>query len=189
MMVGNYNPNDIVADELEKLKQRIINNMRNANAVATGGTIKSLMVMKYNGGVKLVSAQKMPFGVMETGRVGKLTGKTIDGREPQVPMNFISIILAWMSARGIHGQAKPYVRNVPQKYSAQERGDRSLAGAIAKKIEMQGTKLHRMGGRNTIYSSEIPSTIDIIKKRVRGLFATEVGEVIKLNNPSTTIGE
>lgn len=161
----------IIADELERLKERIIANMRAQGAVASGRTIRSLkVVMSYEGGA-LVSEQQMPFGVLETGRRG---GK--------IPYGFAGIIYQWMQDKGVHATAKPYKRNVPHKYSEQERADRSMAAAIAVAIARSGSRLYRMGGRDTIYSNEIPRTVENIERRITGIISAYVDEVIPINN-------
>lgn len=166
----------IIADELERLKERIIANMRAQGAVASGRTIRSLkVVMSYEGGA-LVSEQQMPFGVLETGRRG---GK--------IPYGFAGIIYQWMQDKGVHATAKPYKRNVTHKYSEQERADRSMAAAIAHTIRTSGSRLYRVGGRDTIYSNEIPDTVERIESKVTGLISAYADEMIKLNN--VTIGE
>lgn len=161
---------DIVAEELEDLKKRIIANMRNENAVASGRTIKSLTITKYNEGARLWSNQSMPFGVMETGRKGG-----------DVPSGFRFIIQRWMKDKGVHADPMPYTTDRPHKYTPQERADRSMAYLIARKIKNEGTKLNRMKGRKTIYSNEIPTTIERIKKRIGVIVSSEVVKSITNN--------
>lgn len=144
----------IVGEELEELKQRIIRNMQAAGAVATGKTIQSLSVETRADGGKLIFRGRMPFAVMETGRRG---GK--------IPYGFTNIIYAWMQAKGVHAAPKPYKREGLHKYaSAQERGDYTMASAIAHTIAKSGTRLFREGGRDTIYSQEIPKSVSIIRE-------------------------
>ena len=166
----NNEPIKIVTDELEVLKNRIIANMRANNAVASGRTIKSLTISKTSEGAKLWSDQDMPFGVMETGRKG--------GR---VPSTFYSIIYRWMKDKGINADPMPYTTNRPHKYTPQERGNRTLAYLISRKIQKEGTKLNRMGGRKNIYSNEIPSALERIKKQLGAIFQSEVVKSITDN--------
>ena len=60
--------NAVVVAELSKLRERIVTNMVQQKAVASGRTIASLKVVPYENGGALVSEQQMPFGVLETGR-------------------------------------------------------------------------------------------------------------------------
>lgn len=164
----------IVGEELEELKQRIIRNMQAAGAVATGKTIQSIEVNSRPDGGALTFRGRMPFGVMETGRKG--------GR---IPYGFTSIIYDWMQAKGIHGTTFPYKTDGEHKFaSAQERGDYSMASAIAHTIARSGTKLYREGGRDTIYSQEIPQTVTNIKSALMRFMFAEV-KSIKLNGGNT----
>lgn len=157
----------IVSEELNSLKARIIDNMRNAGAVASGRTIASLKVVPTETGSALVSDERMPFGTLETGRRG--------GR---IPAGFTAIILDWMRSKGIQAQVSGN--------RSQESADRSLAYLISRKIAREGTSLFRRGGRNTIYSQEIPKTVAAVERRIGALFDAYVEESIKLNNE--TIG-
>ena len=171
---------EIVAEELDERRKRIIVNMQREGAVATGNTIRSLRVEQRPFGAALISAQRMPFGVLETGRRG--------GNVPQpvihgVPVGFAAIIYRWMQAKGIHATdvRKPPSPRFVAMQNEQEKADRSLSFAIATSIMKRGTKLFREGGRDTIYSREIPKTIDKVRERLSRLISAEVLEQIKLN--------
>ena len=62
-----------------------------------------------------------------------------------------------------------------------------MAAAIAHTIRTSGSRLYRRGGRDTIYSNEIPDTVERIESKVTGLISAYADEMIKLNN--VTIGE
>ena len=156
-VITNSDAQGVVLQELELLRTRIIANMRTAGAVASGRTIASLRVVPTDGGAALVTTGRMPFGVLETGRRG--------GR---VPQGFTQIIREWMAAKGIH--------------AAFQRADSSMAWAISRKIAREGTSLFRRGGRDTIYSQEIPKTIAAIDAKIGVLFDAYVDESIKINN-------
>lgn len=176
-MIGVEKTTAIVTEELQRLKAQIIANMRAANEVASGRTIQSLKVEKDADGQGVALWGRSPFGTLETGRKG--------GR---IPRNFTAIIYEWMQNKGVHGTPMPYVRNGQHKYSsAQERGDWSMAAAVAHTIAISGTKLYRNGGRADIYSNVIPNTIERIDARISALFDAEVANVIKLNNNPTII--
>jgi hypothetical protein len=79
----------------------------------------------------------------------------------------------------------PYKTNRQHKYaSAQERGDWSMASAIARTIARSGTKLYRDGGRTNIYSNEIPQTVQTIREALLQLMKAQV-KSIKLNGYNT----
>lgn len=171
---------EVVAEELQLLRERIVKNMQEQNAVATGNTIRSLQVVAEPFGAKLMSFQRMPFGVLETGRKpGAVPGMNTQG----VPVGFAAIIYKWMQAKGIHSDKVKKPKNpwIVATHSDQERADRSMAMAIAISIMNHGTKLFQMQGRDTIYSQEIPKTIDRIKERLSRFVSAEVVEQIELN--------
>lgn len=161
---------EIVGDELELLKQRIISNIVASGQVASGQTIASLYVEERADGGALKFHGKMPFGVLETGR-----------KPGRVPYGFRDIIYRWMQDKGVHATPIPYKRPGLHKYSEQERGDRSLAGAIAYVIAKSGTRLYRNGGRTDIYSNEIPVTVANIRSKILAVMNAEVMKSIKIN--------
>lgn len=167
----------IIATELNELRLQIIENMYQTNSVASGGTIRSLKVIQEPFSARLISDQKMPFGVMETGRRG---GK--------IPYGFSGIIYEWMQMKGIHADPVPYKTDKPHKFSEQERADRSMASAIAKTIARSGTSLFRKGGRDTIYSRAIPKTVQTCRERLAAFVFMSASEHIKLNIKSGKIG-
>ena len=174
---------EIVAEELDELRKRIIANMQREGAVATGNTIRSLRVEQRPFGAALISAQRMPFGVLETGRKGgNVPHPVIHG----VPVGFAAIIYRWMQAKGIHATDVKKPKN-PWKmtaYDAQVRADRSLSFAIATSIMNRGTRLYREGGRDTIYTKEIPVTIERVQKRLGMLVQAFVVEQIQPTIPT-----
>lgn len=158
----------IVREELTKFMERVRANHRAAGQVASGRTSDSMHV-EVEGNEGTVFG-RFAFGTLETGR-----------KSGKVPGNFRSIIRQWMKDKGIKATPIPYKRQPSDrwkpKYTPQERGDMSLAGAIAHKIEVSGTKLYREGGRDDIYSNEIPVTTDVIMKRVLSRFTVEVESI------------
>ena len=163
---------NIVIQALEDLKQRITANIDSKQLTASGRTAESMHVEATDTGATLFG--RKAFGTLETGRKG---GK--------VPYNFRAVIRQWILDKGISITPIPYIRqpsdNWQPKYTPQERGEMSLAGAIAHKIKNEGTALNRSGGRNDIYSNEIPKTIIEIKQKVAPLLVTDVIKIIKIN--------
>lgn len=157
----------VIEQELQTLKAQIIANMRAANEVASGRTIRSMAVVVAPDGLSVSLVGRSPFGTLETGRKG--------GR---IPRNFDQIIYDWMQAKGIHAMPMPYKRNNRGGWSPQERGDWSMARAIAHTIQTSGTKLFREGGRTDIYSNAIPQAMERISKRLNVLYDAELTENI-----------
>ena len=138
---------ELVASELEALKQRIIENHRSAGQVASGRTIASLKVeITEDGGVLW---GRSAFGTLETGRKG---GK--------VPAGFWKIIRQWMDDKGIQVE-KPD----------------SFAYLVARKIANEGTQLFREGGFYKIYSPEVKDTVERVSDGIGILFGSEVEHI------------
>lgn len=158
----------IISEELNTLRLRIIDNMKRNKQVVTGKTAQSLAVDVDEWGGRLMGNVPV-IPTLETGR-----------KAGRVPRGFASIIYQWMQDKGIHGDPMPYVRSGKHKYSAQERGDRSMAAAIAHTIKTKGSRLHRTGGRADVYSNEIPKTIARLQERL-GMLVLESVQSIKIN--------
>lgn len=146
----------IVVEELEKLRQRIVANIASSGSNASGRTAKSLHVETDQDKYALYG--RGYFGALETGR-----------KEGKVALNFTEIITEWVNDKG---WAFESVKDKMQTIQA-----------ICWKIRREGTKLHRSGGRNDIYSQEIPATIEAIKDRLLKAFVNEanVAQSIKIN--------
>ena len=148
------NAKNIVIQKLEELKQRIAANIQTSEQGASGRTAESMRVEATESGATLFG--RKAFGTLETGRKGG-----------NVPKNFRGIIQQWIMDKGISISPLPYVRqpskNWQPKYTPQERGELSLAGAIAYKIRNEGTKLHRNGGRADIYYFHIRHRLSFLK--------------------------
>ncbi|MDR1544782.1 MAG: hypothetical protein LBS50_10345 [Prevotellaceae bacterium] len=161
----------VIVLKLEELKQRISANIQVSGRSASGRSAQSLVVETTEKGAVLKG--RRAFGTLETGR-----------KSGKVPYNFKSIILQWMRDKGIKGTSIPYLRTPSErwqpKYTPQERGDLSLAGAITHKIRTEGTTLFRSGGASDIYTQEIPKTIAEIQNEIRTFFVGEISN-IKLN--------
>lgn len=158
----------IIEEEFERVKQQIIAHIRANGQNASGRTIKSMHVTTTEDSGTLWG--RKAFGTLETGRRG---GK--------VPYGFRGIIYQWMQDKGIHGTPIPYLTDRPHKYTAQERGDMSMAGAIATAIAKRGTSLFRTGGRADVYSNVIPDTMSRLGERLIFLISQSI-DTIHLNN-------
>lgn len=162
--VGDSNVKDIIVAELNRLKLKIAENMTKAGEVASGKTIKSMHVELQADMVSLVG--RPAFWVLETGR---------PGLPSRFPKQFEKIILRWMKDKKIHATPIPYKNTSrPHKYTPQERGDMRMAWLISQKIKREGTLLFRKGGRDDIYSNEIPETMKRIDEKVMGYVLTKM---------------
>lgn len=144
---------NIVFEELEDLRKRIISNIDNSGRRASGRTSESMRTdVSENRGVLF---GRMAFGTLETGR-----------KPGKVPVGFYQIIKQWVIDKGISFD------------SQSERN--SFAYLVSRKIAREGTQLYRRGADTDVYTAEVPETISRIKDRVGFLMRMEF-ESIKLN--------
>lgn len=137
----------ILNEELESLRQRIIENHIRAGQRASGRTIASLRVEVNDDNGTLFGRQA--FGVLETGR-----------KPGKVPKGFYQIIQKWVHDKGI-----------------QVNNPKSFAYLVARKIAREGTELYKIGGRADIYSPEIEKTIQNIMNRAFTIFKDDVTHI------------
>lgn len=144
---------NIVFEELEDLRKRIISNIDSSGRRASGRTSESMRTdVSENRGVLF---GRMAFGTLETGR-----------KPGKVPAGFYQIIKQWVIDKGISFD------------SQSERN--SFAYLVSRKIAREGTQLYRTGAEADVYTTEVPETIERIKDRVGFLMRLEF-ESIKLN--------
>lgn len=146
-MITKDDAKKVVSEELQALRQKIIDNHLKAGQKASGKTIASLRIEVDDDGGTLFG--RKAFGTLETGRRG--------GR---VPKGFYYIIQQWMKDKGIQVE-KP----------------KTFAYFVARKIAREGTQLYRQGGRSDIYSNEIPKTTESVLSRITGLLGASVDSI------------
>lgn len=145
----------ILREELEALRSRIIENMSKADQIVTGKTRDSMQVqVRDNAGVL---TGRRAFATLETGSCPW-------SRKPKrVPKFFADLIGEWIEARGL--DLNPW--------------------AVAHTIIHKGSKLYREGGRSDIYSPELQKTIDRIGNRMVDHYAVLVTDRLIMNKPTT----
>lgn len=144
---------NIIFEELEDLRKRIISNIDSTGRRASGRTSGSMHTdVSENRGILF---GRMAFGTLETGR-----------KSGKVPAGFYQIIKQWVIDKGISFD------------SQSERN--SFAYLVSRKIAKEGTQLYRTGAEADVYTTEVPETIERIKDRVGFLMRLEF-ESIKLN--------
>ena len=144
---------NIIFEELEDLRKRIISNIDSTGRRASGRTSGSMHTdISENRGILF---GRMAFGTLETGR-----------KSGKVPAGFYQIIKQWVIDKGISFDSQA------------ERN--SFAYLVSRKIAREGTQLYRTGAEADVYTTEVPETIERIKDRVGFLMRLEF-ESIKLN--------
>ncbi len=154
---------EIIKRHLENVKMKIANQMAANNRNASGRSVASLVV-EVTGSIGTLYGSKS-FIAMERGRKG---GK--------VPKDFVGIIRQWIIDKGIA------VTPIPAKthraiLSPEERGIRSMAGAIAHKIMKEGTRLYRDGEYNDIYTSAINEELQLLAIECMDVSAQSIAEI------------
>lgn len=143
---------NIIFEELEDLRKRIISNIDSTGRRASGRTSGSMHTdVSENRGILF---GRMAFETLETGR-----------KPGKVPAGFYQIIKQWVIDKGISFD------------SQSERN--SFAYLVSRKIAREGTQLYRTGAEADVYTTEVPDTIERIKDRVGFLMRLEF-ESIKL---------
>ena len=153
----------ILAEELQRLKERIVANHIAAGQRASGRTIESLKIVVTDSpdGASGELDGRAYFAGLETGsrpwsKIHTRTRK--DGTDyPSAPKWFIDVVEDWAETKGI---------NLDSPWG------------VATKIMTSGSSLFRDGGRDDIFSNEIPTAVDNITSRLSGLFDVKLTESI-----------
>ena len=144
----------ILREELEDLRRRIIANMEGADLIVSGRTRDSMQVeVKGNGGVL---TGRRAFATLETGC------RPWNKQPKRPPKWFADLIGEWIDQRGL---------DLNQL-------------AVAHTIIRKGSKLYREGGRADIYSPELQPTIDRIGERILDQYAVLVTDRLIMNKPT-----
>lgn len=154
---------EILKRHLENIKANIAKQMEAYNRNASGHSVSSLFV-EVHGSTGILYGSKS-FLTMERGR-----------KAGRYPKGFYGIIRQWIIDKGIS------VSPIPSKtqraiLSPEERGLRSLAGAIAHKIIKEGTRLHRDNGYNDIYTSAVNEELKLLSSEVVSLTAQSITKI------------
>ena len=143
----------ILREELEDLRKRIIENMGKADQIVTGKTRDSMQVeVRDNMGVL---TGRQAFATLETGSA------PWSKKPKRVPKWFADLIGEWIDRRGL---------DLNQ-------------WAVAHSIIRKGSKLYRSGGRADIYSPEIQKTMDRLGDRIVERYAVLVTDRLIMNEP------
>ncbi len=146
----------VLERNLIDLKARIIENHVRAGQVASGRTRDSLTVtIESSGGAYIGTLWgRSFFGALETGN------KPWQRKPKRVPHWFHDIIEQWIDDKGLDLNA----------------------WAVSYNIIHSGTRLYQSGGRDDIFSNEIPKTLDSIGEELLLFYDQQITEMITLNN-------
>jgi hypothetical protein len=153
----------IVEEELKRTKEKIIANHIAAGQRASGQTEDSMQEsVSSDGGMIIGTLDGRPyFAALETGS-GPWKNPHYRQRKdgtlyPSAPKWFINIIEDWAAVKGIAFDS-PW--------------------AVATKQMMEGSRLFRDGGRDDIFSNEIPELVKRVADRLAGLYDAQLVESI-----------
>lgn len=148
---------DILRDELEQLRLRIIDNMGKADQIVTGKTRDSLTVQvsPQDAGAYGLLTGRQAFSTLERG------SRPWSKRPKKVPRFFADIIGEWIDARGLSEKLNKW--------------------AVARTIIDRGSSLYRSGGRDDIYSPELQRTMETLGNRVVDQYAVLITNRLNLN--------
>lgn len=141
---------DIIREELEWLRKKVIENHRALGQSATGQFEKELEVV-------ITGTQNFLEGV-------SYTTQLVNGRKPGT-MPPLKPIEAWIKAKGI--QPKDDI------------SERSLVWAIAKKIQKEGTRIWRQGGTDLLDDALTVEVSQRIIDRIGKFQLVEIQNLIK----------
>lgn len=146
---------DIIREELEALRERIIENMSAAGQHATGKTRDSMQVeIGDNYGVL---TGRRAFATLERG------SRPWSKQPKRVPRFFADLIGEWIEAKGLD----------LNKW------------AVAHTLIRKGSKLYRTGGRSDIYSPEIEKASMAIADRVAERYSVLITNRLIMNHTET----
>ena len=141
----------ILLEELEDLRQRIIANMGTADQIVTGKTKDSLQVNVRE--LSGVLTGRQAFATLENG------SRPWSRPPKRTPKWFADLIGEWIDAKGL---------DLNQ-------------WAVAHTIIHKGSKLYRDGGRADIYSPEIQTAMDRIGDRIINQYEVLVTDRLIIN--------
>ena len=141
----------ILLEELEDLRRRIIENMGKAGQIVTGKTRDSMQVNVQ--GLAGVLTGRSAFATLETG------SRPWSRPPKRVPRFFADLIGEWIDAKGLD----------LNKW------------AVAHTIIHKGSKLYRTGGRADIYTPEIAQTMENLGNRILERYAVLVIDRLNFN--------
>lgn len=160
-------------ETLERIKERIAENINAKGLKASGKTERSMRIERDAFGMQLIG--RPYFQSLEVGRPA--------GR---VPRNFNGIIRQWIIDKGLRIRTIPYKRLPSErwqpKYSVEERSLRIMAGAIAHTIATRGTRLYRQGGRKDIYTPVIAVEVEELKKKFVNIVVNSISSALSASN-------
>lgn len=160
---------EIIKKHLEQAKSQIQANMTNKGRNASKRTFNSLEVEVGDVHSSISALESIVY--MERGRA-----------KGDIPKGFSYIIAEWILKKGITVTPIRYVRAGKHKLTPEQRGLYSMANAIAYSIAKKGTRLHRSGKKEDIYTSAVELAVKNIGNEILDQAGLEVERINKDSN-------
>lgn len=150
----------LINSALKIVKESVERNMDAKKRNASYATVGSLHIERYSPTSGILKSEATPFEVLERGRGGG-----------HVPYGFVDIIRRWIEVKGIAVRPMPFKptkhgKMRSHKRTEAERGLHYAAGAIAHTIATKGTRLHRMGRMDDIYTTAMNQAVQWLGDRI-----------------------
>jgi len=138
---------DMMFDVFEQVRKEIVANHERAGQVASGKTRDTMRTEVTSGAGSVTAALygRKYFAALETG------SKPWKKQYKHPPRPFVDTIARWMSDKGITGVS---------------------AYLVAKKIMREGSKLHRDGGREDIFTPAMEQAERLIDEQISDILTT-----------------
>lgn len=154
--MSGINVTEILRSELEGLRQRVADNIVATGRNATGKTVAGLSV-EANGLSGALTGREA-FATLEIG------SRPWAHQYPRPPKWFAKLIQEWIDAKSL----------------------RLNAYAVATTLMRDGSRLRRQGGKDDVYTPEIPRTLEAITRRVTSQMQVLVTDRLNRTIPKVT---
>lgn len=155
-------PSKLIEDALKYVMQGIGTNMEMYGRNASGASVRKIKIVMESPEHGYLAGPKYPFLVLERGRKG---GK--------IPSGFVSIIKQWIIDKGITITG---TGSDPASYDKQVN---RAAWAIANSIRKNGTKLHRTGGFDDIFTTNINAATARLGVQLRDWASVKIDKIMQ----------
>lgn len=157
---------DILQEHLNHLREVIIAKIDEYKRTASGRTAASLTIVVNGDRGTLYGSGS--FLAIERGR-----------RPGKVPHDFFGIIRQWIIDKGLTYKPMPYKRKTAGKYTPEERGLNSFAGAVAYKIMKEGTRMYRDNIYNDIFTTAVNEELEALSDELIIMSVNSLADINK----------
>jgi len=178
--MNNYHgeePQKLIEDALKYVMQGISTNMDRLNRKASGNSQRKMKIVMDSEDHGYLAGPKYPFTVLERGRGKNRNANWAKrGQGSGGQGGLIDAIQKWIIDKGI-----PIHTNMTNGYNpnAFTNESRRMAGAIARSISKNGTKLYRSGQRDDIFTSNIQVATTELESKIYWWASTKIEKIFQ----------